>query len=585
MFRGNASHQNTLVTKDKRIFGELGWQFDAGAPIRSTAVCGGSSIYFGTAKGVFYALDKTNGQVNWEFNTGHAIHSSPAYNNDKVYFADNQQTLYCLHANTGKTIWKTALGANLKYAWNFDYYYSSPTIAGNNLLIGGKDGFVYNFDASTGKLNWKHQVSGIVRSSPAVENGVLYVGNTDGILYALSMADGKEIWQFKTMGNGLKNEEFGFDRRAIISSPMIADGKIIFGCRDGILYAINISDGKEAWRMDHQVSWVISSVSVKDSMVVTGTSDGRFVQAVSLHTGKQIWKYRTVSIVWSSPIICNNTIYIGSQEGVLYAFDLYTGKKLNSFQASGKIFSSPIIEDGLLYFGTDNGRMYALKPATHLYPSKTGLTKMVYWENGFNSFLKYGTDIKLKEYLNENGYQTIGSEKLAYWLANKDSAVNSVVVMASSYFPDAVINANEKSLLRSYLNNGGKLVMTGINPLVYILDSTTKSPIGFNIPKSDSVLGINYGPNDTRGFGGLQPASPTSDGEAWGLRKSWTSFLPLPTDKVDIVLGKNEEGNASAWVKRYNPAKGSGLVQIWVDEDGVDDISFVMKVAEYGLGE
>lgn len=158
----------------------------------------------------------------------------------------------------------------------------------------------------------------------------------------------------------LKNEDFGFDRRAIISSPTVTNNKIIFGCRDGFFYAVNVNNGKELWHVDHNVSWVISSIAVKDTIAVTGTSDGRFVQAVSTNTGKEIWKFKTVSIVWSSPVIYNNEVYIGSQEGVLYCLDLFTGKKINSFQANGKIFTSPVISDSLLFFGTDKGYFYAL---------------------------------------------------------------------------------------------------------------------------------------------------------------------------------------------------------------------------------
>ena len=93
------------------------------------------------------------------------------------------------------------------------------------------------------------------------------------------------------MGDSLKNENFGFDRKAILSSPVVYGNKIVFGSRDGILYCVD-TNGKLVWTMDHKVSWVISTVAIKDTFVVTGTSDGHFVQAVHLNTGKEIWKGR-----------------------------------------------------------------------------------------------------------------------------------------------------------------------------------------------------------------------------------------------------------------------------------------------------
>jgi hypothetical protein len=100
---------------------------------------------------------------------------------------------------------------------------------------------------------------------------------------------------------------------------------------------------------------------------------------------------------------------------------------------------------------------------------------------------------------------------------------------------------------------------------------------------ADSVLSIQYGPNDTRAFRGQQPAFPTEEGRRWGLRKSWTAALPLLPGSVDIVLGKDENGMASAWVKKYHNSRGSGLIQIWVHPDGEANLSFVEHVAEYDL--
>jgi hypothetical protein len=98
-------------------------------------------------------------------------------------------------------------------------------------------------------------------------------------------------------------------------------------------------------------------------------------------------------------------------------------------------------------------------------------------------------------------------------------------------------------------------------------------------------LSVKYGPNDTRAFRGQQPAFPTNEGERWGLRKSWTAALSLPVNAADIILGKDENGLASAWVKKYHAARCSGLVQIWVHPDGETNLSFVDRVAEFLLAE
>jgi eukaryotic-like serine/threonine-protein kinase len=581
MYRGTADHLGSFTTHTNVVFGEEAWKFNADAAVRSTAVCNKNMVYFGSSKDVLYALDKKSGTIKWQFNSGYAIESSPALYNNAVLFSNNKQTLYSLNAETGKQNWKLDFNKSLNYDWGFDYYYSSPTVVDNKILIGIKDGFVYNIYANNGTVIWKFKTDGIVRSTPAVSGNIVFFGDTKGILYAVDLASGKEAWRFKTIGNGLKNEDFGFDRKAIISSPVVTSGKIIFGCRDGFFYAVDKADGRELWHVDHNVSWVISSIAVKDSIAVTGTSDGRFVQAVNINTGKELWKYKTVSIVWSSPVIYNNEVYIGSQEGVLYCLDLSNGKKINSFQASGKIFSSPVISDSLLFFGTDMGYLYALKPGK-AYLDRANIKRYVFWEKDADKWFHYGNDLKIKIYLNVNNYTTIDSKKLEDILRNTDSAINSVIVFASNYFPKEIYAGYDRSLLRQYLNKGGRIVVLGNDPLIYQVDSAGNVR-GFNFLMPDSVLNIKAGPNDLRSMGGVQPAFPTEDGKEWGLRQSFTSFLPLKENQVDIVLGRDENGRVSAWVKKFDKTTSSGFIQIWMDPDFIDDMSSIVRVAEYGM--
>ncbi len=173
------------------------------------------------------------------------------------------------------------------------------------------------------------------------------------------------------------------------------------------------------------------------------------------------------------------------------------------------------------------------------------------------------------------------SLRLESLLSNNDSALSSVIVFASCYFPPEIVKNDSASLLRNYLDHGGRIVLLGMNPLLFVTDPATKSIMARNFLKADSVLHIGYGYSDLRAFLGFQPAFPTPAGRAWGLRKAWVAPLSLPLEKVDIVLGKDENGQASAWVKKYHPAAGSGLIQLWVDGEGTDNLSEVIRVALY----
>ena len=579
MFRGNPTHNSSEASASDLIYDTKAWRFFAAAPVRSTPLVSGNSVFFGNTLGHFFAVNKASGNLIWQFNTSSPINSSAAFQNGRVFFSDNKQTVYALNGATGKLSWKFNMGNKQAYPWRYDYFYSSPTLVENKLIIGGDDGYLYMLNQSDGKQEWKFKSKGIIRGSAAVLNNIVVVGDMDGTLYAVDLNNGKEKWIFKTIGDTLNNENFGFDRRAILSSPVIANNKILFGCRDGYLYCVDLA-GKLLWKMDHRVSWVISTVAVKDSIVVTGTSDGRFVQAININTGAQIWRTPTNTLHWSSPTIVNNRVYIGGFDGNEYCFELATGKVVSKFESADIVLSSAVFDSDHLYFGSDDGCLYSLAGHKDNRNQPELLKRYVFYEPGINIYFRSNSDLKIKNYLASSGYKVLNSDSLAALLSTS-ARQNSVIVFASDYFPKTVRQNAGNSLLRKYLDAGGRIVLTGINPLVYLIDEEGKQPIGFNVPAADSVLGINYGANDTRSFGGQFACFATEKGKQFGLPDFWTSSLQLNPDQVNVILGRNENGFVSAYVKNYT--NGGKFIQIWMNQDAPDHLDSILKLSEWNI--
>lgn len=574
MFRGGAQRLGFVTTGKEQVFDYQQWRFDAGAPIRSTPLVVNSAVYVGTSGGELYCLDSKSGKVRWRFQSTEAINSSPAHSNGRLFFSDNQQTLYALSATNGKPLWQYRFGKKLDYPWRFDYYYSSPLLVGDKLYIGGDDGYLYCLLQVSGKLIWKFRCTGLVRSSPSLYKRSILVGDTEGLLFSIDATTGKEQWRFAINGHALKNEDFGYDRRAIISSPAVKEDKVIIGGRDGFLYCVDADNGALLWKVDHKISWVNTSAAIKDSIVVTGTSDGRFVQAVNLYTGQELWKTKTTSLVWSSPLICNNTVYAATFDGQVLGLDLSTGKRLTQFYTTDKILSSPVMANNTLYVGADNGYLFALgnRPA----PQKVESELYVYYEPGIRIYFRPGADAKIKTYLEGFGYTAINTKGLTELLSS-DTPTKKTIVFATNYFPKEARAKGAASLLRNFLNKGNRIILLGNNPAFYDIDDSSKN-ISSNFLRADTLLGINYAFNDTRGHGGIFPALPTVRGKQLGLPASWVSSFSLPPNDVSLVLGKNENGAASAWIKKYN--HGGALIQIWINPEAPANLDCIVKLGE-----
>lgn len=74
------------------------------------------------------------------------------------------------------------------------------------------------------------------------------------------------------------------------------------------------------------------------------------------------WRFETGGEIHSSPAIgSDGTIYVGSNDGNLYAITPDEKVKWN-FQTGDAIYSSPAIgPDGTIYFGSQDGNLYAIQ--------------------------------------------------------------------------------------------------------------------------------------------------------------------------------------------------------------------------------
>ena len=578
MFRDNAAHNSVTNTAYNLVYDTKAWSFDAGAPVRSTALVNGNMVYFGNTAGDFFALDKKTGNTTWQYHTSYAINSSAACSNGTVYFSDNEQTLYALDQNSGTLQWKFKMGEKLPYPWRFDYYFSSPTIVDDEIIIGSDDGNLYMLEQKSGTVIWKFKGKGLIRSTASVYKEKVLFGDTDGNLYALDIKTGTQKWNFKINGEPLNLDTLGFDRKAILAAPVIAGDKIVVGARDGFLYCVNATDGKKLWAVDHEVSWIISTVAIKDSIVVTGTSDGHFIQAINLNTGKEIWKFHTPMATWSSPIINNDKVYEGCYDGQLFCVDLATGKRIAQFTTNGIIYSSPVINDSLLYIGSDDGHLYAL--SGRIPEKQTAKKEFVYYDvDQVKLYFKNGGDVRIKNYLQANGFKTIGTDTLPKVMA--DSASGKTIVFATDYFPQTIYANGSNAILRKFLDAGGRVILIGNNPLFFNIDETKKQFMGLTNRRIDTVLNLNYGPTDTRAFGGLYSSFANAKGKSFNLPDFWVSNFGIDKKQVDIVLGENENGQASAYIKKYN--NGGALVQLFMHTDLPVNLDAIIKLSEREL--
>src|SRR5437762_3193943 len=77
-----------------------------------------------------------------------------------------------------------------------------------------------------------------------------------------------------------------------------------------------------------------------------------------------IWKFKTAGPVKSSPAIENGKVFVGSNDGQVYALNLATGVKVWESKTGGPVESSPLALEGKVFVGSSDGSLYALDAKT-----------------------------------------------------------------------------------------------------------------------------------------------------------------------------------------------------------------------------
>ncbi len=148
---------------------------------------------------------------------------------------------------------------------------TAPVMAGGLVLLGGPDGVVRALDSDTGSERWKAFTGGEILIAPTIWKGRAFVGSGDGWVYCYEAATGRLLWRFRAAPAERNIPVYG----KILSTWPAASGVLV---EDGTAYVaaglVNY-DGTYVYALDPatgDVRWCNDTSGHLDPEANTGVS-------------------------------------------------------------------------------------------------------------------------------------------------------------------------------------------------------------------------------------------------------------------------------------------------------------------------
>lgn len=344
---------------------------------------------------------------------GQADGNAGPFISEAQYMAEEENPDFNLEPTDGDIVWAYDMIKELP-CWPQDASSSAVLVHGDYLYAGTSNGVdnshihvpypdapsLIVLDKRTGRLvaqdnegvgrtlfhgQWSSPSLGKVNERPCI----LY-GAGDGFCYAFAPHVGteppaatatlKKIWSCDCNPPATKSRPYqrgkyrsfysdfyGEGPSEIIGTPVFHENRVyvavgqdtLHGRGPGALTCMDAANGQILWQST-TIDRSLATVSVASGLVYVTDYSG-VVHCLEARTGQPLWQHRTESPLWSSTLVADDRIFLGTEKRDFWI--LKAGRKkevLNTIRFPDRIYNTPVIANGVLYIATERF-LYAIE--------------------------------------------------------------------------------------------------------------------------------------------------------------------------------------------------------------------------------
>lgn len=301
----------------------------------------------------------------WQASVGNGVgdfysNLHPAWQGGTVYAADRHGLVKAVNADDGKQIWQTNLAEkNGFFSSSMSALLSGGlTVEGSHIFVGTEKAKVYALNTDDGSVAWETTVAGEALSSPVISEGLVLIHTGNGLLQALDETDGSLKWtvNLDMPALSLRGE----------SAPAVAFGAALVGGDNGRVSAVLMQQGQLIWQQRisqatgtteiDRLSDVDTTPVIVNGVVYALAYNGNFA-ALDLRSGQVLWKRELGSVL--DFVINDNHIYLVDQNDRIISLTIDGGVTVwTQSDLLHRGLTSPVLYDGYIVVGDSEGYMH-----------------------------------------------------------------------------------------------------------------------------------------------------------------------------------------------------------------------------------
>jgi len=296
----------------------------------------------------------------------------------------------CLNRNSGEVLWTDGSpGANVLHGqWSSPAYGVFNGVA--QVIVGGGDGYLYSFAAEgkNGKadLLWKFDCNpkesiyllggratrNHIIATPVVYDGLLYVGVGEDPEHGEGQG---HLWCIDPNKRGDVSPTLVFNSKdpktpiAHKRLQALVDKEGDFERENPNSAAVWHYVGADPETFETTMHRTCGTVAIKNDLLFIADFSG-LVHCLDAKSGKPHWTYDMFAASWASPLIVEDKVYIGDEDGDISIFKLAAEMEMiGEINMGSSVYTTPVIANDTMFIANRN-RVFAIREGAQSEPGK-----------------------------------------------------------------------------------------------------------------------------------------------------------------------------------------------------------------------